>query len=262
MPLPMNPETVSPLEPKGARLLAFLVGQVASGRIRKGEPKTFIAYSEALQGMGVPEHGRAGQQLQREGLNDLNEWTKVNPDLPKIAGLIVDKKTRRPSAGFAKSHGRAGSDWEGWWLKETAKAVDFDWSPFLPSRTPAAEPGSRVREGEEGEIPAYRDIIVLDPPPAHIRQSRITVGDVLRWLAGGQSESEILRQHRELRSADIRASLAYAADREQASEGTAQKLSRLASFTSKWTGKFKLPEPDPADARLTYLLERYERNRQ
>src|SRR5215210_2825879 len=98
----MKPETFSPLGPKGARLLAFLAGEITARRIRKGEPETFIAYSEALRGMDIPAHGRAGQQLQREGLTELNEWTKVNPDLPKIAGLIVDKKTRHPSAGFAK----------------------------------------------------------------------------------------------------------------------------------------------------------------
>ncbi len=29
------------------------------------------------------------------------------------------------------------------------------------------------------------------------------------------------------------------------------------SFTDKWTGKFTLPESDPDDPRLNYLLERY-----
>ena len=263
MPIFMKSKTVSPLGPKGGRLLAFLVGEIGKGRIRKGEPQSFVAYSEALRGMGIPAHGRAGQQLQREGLTELNEWTMGDDALPKIASLIVNKDTRRPSDTFAKSHGHESTGWEEWWLAETARAIDFNWSPYLPPPAAHAEPTPRVREDEEEETPAaYRDIIVVDPPPAHIRQSRITVGDVLRWLAGGQSESEILGQHRELRSADIRASLAYAADREKQSEGTAQKLSRLESFTSKWTGKFKLPEPDPADPRLTYLLERYERNRQ
>ena len=145
MPLPMNPETISPLGPKGARLLAFLSGQITSGRIRKGEPETFIAYSEALSGMAIPKRGRAGQQLQREGLDELNDWTKVNPDLPKIAGLIVDKKNRRPSEGFAKSHGREAGDWEAWWLGEAAGAIDFDWSPHLMRPASRVEPAPRVR---------------------------------------------------------------------------------------------------------------------
>lgn len=215
----MKAETISPLGPKGARLLAFLAGEIASRRIKKGEPKTFIAYSEALCGMSIPKHGRAGQQLQREGLNELNDWTKATPDLPKIAGLIVDKKKRRPSEGFAKSHGRDASDWEEWWLTETAKAIDFDWSPYLTSRAPYAGRTPRVREGEETEAPSYREIITVEPGKRGgrpcIRGMRITVGDILGWLAAGMSEAEIIEDFPELTAADIHAALAFAADRER-----------------------------------------------
>ena len=47
-----------------------------------------------------------------------------------------------------------------------------------------------------------------------IRGLRITVYDVLRQLADGASEAEILADFPELEIADIRACLAYAADRE------------------------------------------------
>jgi uncharacterized protein (DUF433 family) len=47
-----------------------------------------------------------------------------------------------------------------------------------------------------------------------IRGLRITVYDVLRLLADGTSESEILSDFPELETADIRACLAYAAERE------------------------------------------------
>lgn len=47
-----------------------------------------------------------------------------------------------------------------------------------------------------------------------IRGLRITVYDVLRLLADGTSEAEILSDFPELEAADIRACLAYAADRE------------------------------------------------
>jgi uncharacterized protein (DUF433 family) len=43
---------------------------------------------------------------------------------------------------------------------------------------------------------------------------RITVSDVLGWLASGMSESDILHDFPELTSEDIKACLAYAADRE------------------------------------------------
>jgi len=47
-----------------------------------------------------------------------------------------------------------------------------------------------------------------------IRGLRITVYDVLNWLALGQSEADILRDYPELEADDIRACLAFAAQRE------------------------------------------------
>jgi len=47
-----------------------------------------------------------------------------------------------------------------------------------------------------------------------VRGLRITVYDVLEMLAGGMSEAEILEDFPELETADIRACLAYAANRE------------------------------------------------
>jgi uncharacterized protein (DUF433 family) len=48
-----------------------------------------------------------------------------------------------------------------------------------------------------------------------IRGMRITVGDVLGWLAAGMSETDIIADFPELTIEDIRAALAFAADREQ-----------------------------------------------
>lgn len=47
-----------------------------------------------------------------------------------------------------------------------------------------------------------------------IRRMRITVYDVLGWLAAGMSQDEILDDFPELTKEDIRACLAFAADRE------------------------------------------------
>jgi uncharacterized protein (DUF433 family) len=44
---------------------------------------------------------------------------------------------------------------------------------------------------------------------------RIAVADVLGWLAAGMSHQEILSDYPELTEDDIRACLAYAADRER-----------------------------------------------
>lgn len=48
-----------------------------------------------------------------------------------------------------------------------------------------------------------------------VRGLRITVYDVLGWLAEGMSEDDILRDHPDLTRDDIRACLAFAADRER-----------------------------------------------
>jgi uncharacterized protein (DUF433 family) len=65
----------------------------------------------------------------------------------------------------------------------------------------------------------YRSIITQEPGKRGgrpcIRGMRIAVADVLGWLASGMSHAEILANHPELTEDDIRAALAYAADRER-----------------------------------------------
>ncbi len=64
----------------------------------------------------------------------------------------------------------------------------------------------------------YRERITIEPGKRGgkpcIRSMRITVYDVLDWLAAGMSEAEILEQYLELSQDDIRACLAFAANRE------------------------------------------------
>jgi uncharacterized protein (DUF433 family) len=66
--------------------------------------------------------------------------------------------------------------------------------------------------------------IALDPAIRFgkpcVRGTRITVGDVLEYLAGGMSEDEILAGFPQLTRDDIRACLAYAAERERRTVST------------------------------------------
>ena len=48
-----------------------------------------------------------------------------------------------------------------------------------------------------------------------IRGMRIAVADILGWLAAGMSHAQIISDYPELTEEDIRAALAYAADRER-----------------------------------------------
>jgi uncharacterized protein (DUF433 family) len=65
----------------------------------------------------------------------------------------------------------------------------------------------------------YQEIITIQPGKRGgrpcIRHMRIAVADVLGWLAAGMSHQEIISDYPELSEDDIRACLAYAADRER-----------------------------------------------
>lgn len=52
-----------------------------------------------------------------------------------------------------------------------------------------------------------------------VRGTRITVGDILGYLAGGMSEAELLADFPQLTRDDIRACLTYAAERERRTIG-------------------------------------------
>jgi hypothetical protein len=118
---------------KGRKLLQLLVDEIGSGRFQKYNPKTFIPYSEVVDRLGMPDPDiYPGRRLQNEGLNELNEWTIAMPEIPKVTGLIVYKDTHIPGEGYPESHGfKSGEDWNDWWLEQTAKAIHFDWSPYL-----------------------------------------------------------------------------------------------------------------------------------
>ena len=65
----------------------------------------------------------------------------------------------------------------------------------------------------------YQDIITIEPGKRSgkpcIRGMRITVYDVLSYLASGMTQDEILEDFPYLTATDILACLSYAADREQ-----------------------------------------------
>ena len=68
----------------------------------------------------------------------------------------------------------------------------------------------------------YSQIITMEPGKRSdkpcIRGLRMTMGDVLGYLASGMTHAEILRDFPYLTEEDIRACLAFAVDRERKSE--------------------------------------------
>lgn len=65
----------------------------------------------------------------------------------------------------------------------------------------------------------YKKFISINPEIRNgkpcIRGMRVTVYDILEYLASGMSESQILNDFPELNSDDIKACLLFAADREK-----------------------------------------------
>jgi uncharacterized protein (DUF433 family) len=88
-------------------------------------------------------------------------------------------------------------------------------------RTPASLLPLLVDMGTKGYSSnmTWQGIITLEPGKRGgrpcIRHMRITVADVLGWLAAGMTHAEILSDYPELTEEDIRACLSYAADRER-----------------------------------------------
>jgi uncharacterized protein (DUF433 family) len=65
----------------------------------------------------------------------------------------------------------------------------------------------------------YQKIITIEPGKRSgkpcIRGTRMTVTDVLEYLAGGMTQEQLLNDFPDLTAEDIRACLAFAADRER-----------------------------------------------
>ncbi|MEK6300801.1 MAG: DUF433 domain-containing protein [Acidobacteriota bacterium] len=65
----------------------------------------------------------------------------------------------------------------------------------------------------------YSTIITIEPDKRSgkpgVRGTRMTVTDVLEYLAGGMSQEEIIAEFPDLTLDDVRACLAFAADRER-----------------------------------------------
>ena len=72
---------------------------------------------------------------------------------------------------------------------------------------------------------ATQPLIMIDPARRSgkpcVRDTRITVHDVLEFLASGMTEAEIIVEFPELTKTDIRACLVFAADRERRLVGAA-----------------------------------------
>jgi hypothetical protein len=123
------------LSPAGRKLLRLLLKVAAAPGFQLGDPSTYIGYRDCCDRLGLIQPGMDvpwGRLLQRYGLNDLNEWT-LRHGLPAVSGLIVNVSGDRawyPGGDYFHSHGRPDPDFD-WWKDQVAKAVAFNWKPYL-----------------------------------------------------------------------------------------------------------------------------------
>jgi uncharacterized protein (DUF433 family) len=71
----------------------------------------------------------------------------------------------------------------------------------------------------KNEMTDYKKIITIEPGKRSgkpcIRGMRITVYDILGWLASGKTNKDIIEDYPELKEEDIFAALSFAANRER-----------------------------------------------
>lgn len=114
-------------------LLGALVSHLENEPVVANRPDTFIGYKQVHEVLGLPQIGKWGESLKRQGLNELAEWTKSNA-FPAITGLIVDKQTLQPGDGYFTFF-RGDTDYQ-WWADEIQKSIEFDWQSFLRQPVP------------------------------------------------------------------------------------------------------------------------------
>jgi uncharacterized protein (DUF433 family) len=97
-------------------------------------------------------------------------------------------------------------------IKASKQARNTDSQPLSGLLVP-------TRTESHARYMAWQGIITLEPGKRGgrpcVRGMRITVADVLGWLAVGMTHAEIISDYPELTEEDIRACLSYAADRER-----------------------------------------------
>jgi hypothetical protein len=80
--------------------------------------------------MNIDLEGRTyGESLQRQGMNNLGDWT-MSTQKPAITGLIINGSTNMPGEGYFKLFGKKVDNF-GWWESEIITSKNFDWSQWL-----------------------------------------------------------------------------------------------------------------------------------
>lgn len=125
------PTHAKPLSAAGLALLRALVRDLDAERIDAELPDTFPTYKGISARLGLPPIAGPGlgPQLRRNGLDDLDEWTR-RFGFPAITGLIVRQVQRTPGEEFFRAHHHSADDLT-WWRSEVRAVAEFPWRRLL-----------------------------------------------------------------------------------------------------------------------------------
>ncbi|WP_318465375.1 HNH endonuclease [Photobacterium leiognathi] len=158
------------LSEQAQNILDYLVAKIDSGKIRAGKPETYLAYSQVHKDLQFPYIANTyGKSLDKNGMGELAEWTKVN-GIPAVTGLIISKSDNDgkysqrlsymvPGPGYFEMFEKRDLDFL-WWEEEVKKSLNFDWSQFsTPTLTGQIFPeeiGNTYTEGSSVKVTVNR----------------------------------------------------------------------------------------------------------
>lgn len=116
------------LDNQGKGLLTLLAEKIHT--VTPGNPATYIGYKDCHELLGLQRvREKWGESLKVQGLTNLADWTKEE-DKPAITGIIIDKVSNEPGAGYFNLFGKQDNPYQ-WWEEEIRKSRKEDWSPFI-----------------------------------------------------------------------------------------------------------------------------------
>ncbi len=119
------------------QILDYLIRHIESGKVRVGQPQSYVSYSEVHNALGFDLIANTvGKSLDRHGMGELAKWIK-DKDLPAITGLIIsksdqDERKYHPGTGYFDMYERPDLDY-GWWQEQIRQSLSKNWRKLLSS---------------------------------------------------------------------------------------------------------------------------------
>lgn len=117
------------------QIFEYLIRHIESGKVRAGQPQSYVAYSEVHNALGFDQIANTvGKSLDRHGMGELARWIKES-NLPAITGLIISKSDQyerryQPGAGYFEMYERPDLDYK-WWQEQIQLSLQTEWRKII-----------------------------------------------------------------------------------------------------------------------------------